>query len=106
MPVRLWNSQQPPTKQNGEIMTQYRIPSEHVRSRVWPCSVCGDISRERTAMVAKRVIFTTLGAGYDTLRSRTVQYLCPTCRDKDPEWNLPQFSGPSRQERDDAATEE
>jgi hypothetical protein len=46
-------------------------------------------------MVAKRVIFTTLGAGYDTLRSRTIAYLCPTCRDLDEHWNRPEFSGPT-----------
>lgn len=74
-------------------MTMYRIPSESAK-KTWPCSVCGDETQPKTQMVAKRVTFTTLGSGYDVLRSRTTHYLCPKCREKDAEWLSPPFSGP------------
>lgn len=83
-------------------MSKYLIPSEHALSRRWPCSVCGDDTRPKDQMVAKRVVFTTLGAGYDTLRSRTTEYLCPPCRDRDPIWNSPAHAGPARKERPSA----
>lgn len=88
-------------------MTKYRIPSEHDIERRWPCSVCGDDTRPRDQMVAKRVQFTTLGAGFKTLKSRTVEYLCPTCREADEVWLSPPYSGPTIKEREvGAPTEE
>lgn len=86
-------------------MPKYLIPSEHAASRRWPCSSCGAENYPKDQMVAKRVAFTTLGAGYATLRQRTTEYLCPPCRDNDPIWTLPAHAGPARKERPDAATE-
>lgn len=65
------------------------------------CSRCKKyVSRE--LVTVKTIQFTelpdrTAGArrkAPKVLKQRTVDYLCEKCRDADPEWNIPAFSGP------------
>jgi hypothetical protein len=52
----------------------------------YKCSSCGEVT-ERDDLLAKKVLFTTMGEGARIKRSRVVGWLCPNCREKDPEWN-------------------
>lgn len=54
----------------------------------YECTRCGG-SFKRDALTVKRVDFATMGEGFKRLKTRTVGWLCKSCREIDPDWNLP-----------------
>ena len=64
--------------------------SEKKRVRiVSQCTGCGN-DTERDLLTVKKVMFTSMGAGAKTDRSRVIDRLCPLCVAVDPEYNLPE----------------
>jgi len=62
----------------------------------YDCTICGASSgRENLTVVS--VQFKPMGPGTRVIKSRTTQWLCSTCLDKDPVWNLPQRVAPAYQ---------
>jgi hypothetical protein len=57
----------------------------------YKCSQCGAMTR-RDLLVAKKVLFTGMGAGAKTHRARTIAHLCITCTRKDPQYSLPPYT--------------
>lgn len=55
------------------------------RHIAYRCSACG-ASKDRDSLFVKRVYFATMGVKYKILKSRTVAWLCESCRDADPHW--------------------
>lgn len=51
------------------------------------CSKC-DQPTPREQLTVKRVMFTTMGSKAKRLRIRTEGWLCPTCRENDPMWQM------------------
>lgn len=51
------------------------------------CSKCQEPTSTKKLSV-KRVGFYTFGRNYKSIRNRTVAWLCPSCREVDPHWNL------------------
>jgi len=49
------------------------------------CSECGRRFK-RDKLTAKLAVFRTLGNQSKQLRSRTTKWLCPSCRNNDPDW--------------------
>lgn len=58
------------------------------------CNGCGKPTR-RSMLTVKKVLFTSMGAGSKTTRSRVKQWLCPDCVKRDEDWNLPPNIQPS-----------
>lgn len=58
------------------------MSTEHIE---YKCSHCGT-AQPREKLTVKRVQFTTIGAGYKTLRNRTVAWLCENCLNADAAW--------------------
>jgi len=58
------------------------MPNEHIE---YKCSKCGTPT-PREKLTVKRVQFATIGAGYKTLRNRTVAWLCESCLNDDSAW--------------------
>lgn len=61
--------------------------------RMTRCSRCGTNVPTESA-VAYRVTFTTVSKPAKTIRSRTLEWLCPDCLGRDEVWNLPPYSSP------------
>lgn len=61
--------------------------------RIYHCSTCKNVT-DRSLLMAKKVVFLTMGEGGKTLKSRVVSWQCPTCVVKDPHWNLDAFKAP------------
>lgn len=57
----------------------------HIR---YECSKC-HAPTARDDLTVKRASFVTMGFPYKNIRQRSIAWLCPSCRDADPEWNLP-----------------
>lgn len=53
----------------------------------YKCTRCG-AKPGRNRLVAKKVLFTEMGAGAKTLRARTVDHLCVPCTKKDEVYNM------------------
>jgi len=51
----------------------------------YKCSDCGTPTK-RELLAAKKVLFTGMGRGAKTYRSRVVGWLCPPCVKKDPQY--------------------
>ena len=60
--------------------------------REYRCSVCQQV-KPRADLLAKKVSFTTIKPVL-TKRSRVVGWVCSVCRENDPDWNQPKYSGP------------
>ncbi len=58
------------------------------------CNKCGDPTK-RSLLTVKKVLFTDMGAGSKTLRSRVIGWYCPPCTVRDSEWNLPAHKTPN-----------
>lgn len=58
----------------------------------YECSVCNRVSL-RELLIAKKVVFSALGPGGKTVRSRTIKWLCTDCLPKDEHWNIEPYSG-------------
>lgn len=58
------------------------------------CSNCG-VETDRDMLTVKKVLFTTMGAGSTTVRSRVIGWLCVECTKKDDHWNLPRKLQPA-----------
>lgn len=52
----------------------------------YKCSGCNE-DCERSLLSVKKVMFTAMGAGAQTLRSRVVGHFCPRCVAQDPDYN-------------------
>ena len=61
---------------------------------IYRCTVC--LQRvERNDLLAKRVVYTTMGVPTRTIRSRTVAWVCSACREEDSAWTSePHASSP------------
>lgn len=59
----------------------------------YACSVCGDPTPRKDLSV-KKVTFLEMGAGARTIRSRVAEWMCPSCRKKDEDWNREPFQIP------------
>lgn len=62
------------------------------------CSECG-LYCSRELLTVKIIQFSTLpdrgqGVRSKVTKSRAVAYLCEKCRDQDPDWNRPAYTGP------------
>lgn len=53
----------------------------------YKCTNCGAMPG-RDMLVAKKVLFTGMGAGAKTIRARTVAHLCVPCTKKDEVFNM------------------
>lgn len=58
------------------------------------CNACGKPTR-RDDLVVKKVLFTSMGQGANTIKGRVVAWLCEPCTSKDPDWNRPPNVQPS-----------
>lgn len=58
------------------------------------CNGCGNPT-PRDMLTVKKILFTTMGEGSSTSRSRVESWLCPSCTTKDPGWNLPKNRQPA-----------
>lgn len=59
----------------------------------YACTRCGKM-KHRDVLTVKRVMFTTMGEGSRTIRSRVMEWLCNDCVQSDKEWNLPPWKSP------------
>lgn len=57
------------------------------------CTQCSAPTK-REDLVVKKAVFLEMGEGARTFRSRVVGWLCPKCREGDPDWNREKFSPP------------
>jgi hypothetical protein len=76
--------------------------------RVYECTRCGrrpapTLTEAREGLTVKRVMFTEMGMGGKTLRSRVTEWLCAQCRESDPDFNLPKFVAPGNRSAKDSA---
>lgn len=60
----------------------------------YKCSKCGSTPGNPDLLVAKKVMFQELGTNPRTLKSRTVDWLCPPCVAKDPDWKKEPYTSP------------
>lgn len=51
----------------------------------YTCTRCG-ARPGREKLTVKRAVFTTMGNGFKTLKSRATDWLCENCRNADPDW--------------------
>lgn len=69
------------------VSTERKPPQHAAIARV--CAVCRrEYPRDR--MLVKRVSWRRLGKGQSDFRSRAVAWVCESCAELDPDWNLPQ----------------
>lgn len=61
------------------------------------CTGCNRPTK-RDLLTAKKVLFNEIGKGGRTLRSRTVDWLCPDCVKQDPAWLLEPNQAPTQRE--------
>ena len=62
----------------------------------YKCGVCNRVT-ERDLLVVKKAVFSQMGAGGKVLRSRTIEWKCDECLEKDTEWNtLPYTNAPGQ----------
>lgn len=66
------------------------MPNDHE----YLCNGCGQPTR-RSLLTVKKILFTGMGAGAKTDRARVIEWLCPTCVKKDPDWNRPPYIQPA-----------
>lgn len=57
----------------------------------YTCTSCG-ATPGRSKLIAKKVLFTGMGAGAKTHRARVIAHLCVTCTRKDPQYNIPPYT--------------
>lgn len=65
------------------------MPVEHE----YRCTECGTLTK-RDLLTVKKVLFTEMGVGSNTLRSRVVGWLCPACVKADSTWRMPAHQTP------------
>jgi hypothetical protein len=70
----------------------------------YKCTNCGAMPG-RDRLVAKKVLFTGMGAGAKTLRARTVAHLCVTCTKKDEVYNMEPYVAVSEKVRHKEVTD-
>lgn len=57
------------------------------------CSVCGKLTSPELLTV-KRAVFVARADGRKQLKSRTTDWKCPSCLNKDPDWHQEKFKAP------------
>ena len=57
------------------------------------CTRC-DKDKDREQLTVKKIMFTDMGEGARTLRSRVVDWLCDDCLLEDPDYLREKISGP------------
>lgn len=65
------------------------------RFRDYRCTRCGTPTA-RGSLVVKKVSFARMGEGAKLIRSRVLDWLCPSCTVADPDWNRPANQTPTR----------
>lgn len=68
-------------------------------ARDYRCTKCGrgeEAGITRDDLVVKKVLFTTMGMGPHTVRSRVTDWLCPQCLVQDEIWNRYPFVAPGQ----------
>jgi hypothetical protein len=73
------------------MTAQEKVHQPPPRKYIYRCSQCGELE-EREELVVKKAVFRGMGEDGKTMRSRTVAWLCPLCREADPDWNAPKFT--------------
>lgn len=68
------------------------------RLRRYVCTFCLT-ETDRKDLLVKKVLFTEMGAGGKLVRSRVVNWLCPNCTVKDPDWTQASNQGSARSRR-------
>jgi len=63
----------------------------------YACTRCGTPTA-RDKLTVKKSVFTTMGTGAKTVRSRVLDWLCPPCLASDQEWNLDAYVAPEDRE--------
>lgn len=65
-------------------------------TKAYKCTGCGEtISREE--LTVKHAVFKQPGSGPRTIKSRTTDWLCPPCLEKDSDWNIGSHDAPAYQ---------
>ena len=59
------------------------------------CTEC-ERSTDRKLLTVKKVMFQEMGSNARVLKTRTAAWLCPSCLNKDREWNIPKGDAPGR----------
>lgn len=59
----------------------------------YKCTKCGKITL-RDILVVKSVVFKNMGAGANTLKSTTTEWLCDECLELDEDYQRPPFRSP------------
>lgn len=67
-------------------------------NKTYACTMC-ETETPHEKLTVKKAVFTGMGAGARTFRSRRLHWLCPQCLAKDPEWTLEPYVAP--EDRDD-----
>lgn len=62
----------------------------------YDCTVCG-ASTKRELLTVKKVVFSEMGEGASTVKSRVVAWLCPRCTAGDADFNREPFSPRKKQ---------
>lgn len=70
---------------------------------LYKCTRCNQ-EQEREDLIAVKVSFVTLGSKGATLRSRTPDWLCFPCLNKDKIWNLPEYDSPGLRTAEEEAS--
>lgn len=67
--------------------------------KVYFCTRCGRGEEDgvtRDDLSVKKVVFLRMGEGGKVIRSRVVEWLCPTCRSEDADWKREAFVRPDK----------
>lgn len=59
----------------------------------YTCTRCG-ASPGRDLLTVKKVHFLEIGVGGKTRKTRTVDWLCPLCTSRDPDWKREAYDAP------------
>lgn len=61
----------------------------------YKCTQC-NAPTQRDLLTVKKVVFLEMGANARSIKTRTADWLCPSCLNKDEHWNIPKGEAPGR----------
>ncbi len=65
-------------------------------TKTYKCTGCGEVV-SREVLIVKHAVFKTPGVGPRVVKSRTTHWLCPSCLEKDSDWNIESHDAPAYQ---------
>lgn len=83
-------SDQPPIQTPRRRGRPKGIPGVATRNIRYICSVCGQ-EKAKDELLAKRMLWQTIGAAPKTIRMRTVAWVCRDCLDLDPDFTREKY---------------